>query len=93
MKGRASRPMMDQVEIELLGAVAGTNPATGEGNANIARNTVCQACHDDEFDEVACRGEDGEEWKQHLSEGRVAQTVWEAVSVAASGTNHTTCGW
>jgi hypothetical protein len=90
MEGRASRPMMNQVEIELLGAVAGTNPATGEGDANIARTTVCRACHDDEFNEVSCSGSDGREWKRHLSEGRVAQTVWEAVSIARTGT---TCGW
>jgi len=90
MRGRASRLMMNQVEIELLGAVAGTNPATGEGDATIARSTVCRACHDDEFSEVSCRGEDGREWKRHLTEGRVAQTVWEAVARARTGT---TCGW
>ena len=90
MRGRASRPMMNQVEIELLGAVAGTNPATGEGDATLARNSVCRACHGDEFGEVSCNGEDGREWKRHLSEGRVAQTVWEAVSIARTGT---TCGW
>jgi hypothetical protein len=91
MVGRASRPMMDQVEIELLGAIAGTDPATGEGDANIARNTVCQACHGDEFREVSCgNGENGREWKRHLSEGRVAETVWEAVSLNRTGS---TCGW
>ena len=90
MEGRASRPMMDQVEIELLGAIAGTNPATGEGDANIARNGVCQACHGDEFREVSCSGEDGREWKRHLSEGRVAETVWVAVSEDRTGG---TCGW
>ncbi len=90
MKGRASRKMMDQVEIELLGAISGTDPATGEGNASIARNTVCRSCHDDEFNEVACGGSDGREWKRHLSEGRVAETVWEAVSINRTGT---TCGW
>ncbi len=89
MRGRASRSMMNQVEIELLGAVAGTDPA-GNGDANIARNTVCRACHGDEFSEVSCNGSDGREWKRHLAEGRVAATVWEAVSMARTGT---TCGW
>ena len=90
MKGRASRPMMDQVEIELRGAIAGTNPVTGEGDANIARNTVCEACHGDEWRSVSCSGSDGREWKRHLSEGRVAETVWEAVSLART---NSTCGW
>jgi hypothetical protein len=90
MRGRASRLMMNQVEIELLGAVAGTNPTTGKGDANIARNTVYRSCHGDEFSEVSCSGEHGREWKQHLAEGRVAETVWEAVSLART---RSTCGW
>jgi hypothetical protein len=89
MKGRASRPMMDQVEIELLGAVAGTNP-DGSLNVSVARNQLCETCHGDEWREVSCRGEDGEKWKEHLAEGRVAQTVWEQVSVLRTGS---TCGW
>jgi hypothetical protein len=86
--------MMDQVEIELLGAIAGTvvNPdGTVEVTEASARNSVCRACHDDEWREVSCSGEDGREWKRHLSEGRVAQVVWEGVSKLRN--NGSTCGW
>jgi hypothetical protein len=90
MKGRASRKMMDQVEMELLGAIAGTNP-DGSLNQSIARNGLCQACHGDEWREVGCRGEDGVKWKEHLSEGRVSPVVWEQVTKLR--TNGSTCGW
>jgi hypothetical protein len=89
MVGRASRPMMDQVEIELLGAIAGTNP-DGSLNVNVARDRLCESCHGDEWDEVSCSGEDGREWKRHLAEGRVSPVVWEQVSVLRTGS---TCGW
>jgi hypothetical protein len=89
MRGRASRKMMDQVEIELLGAIAGTNP-DGSLNVGRARDRLCESCHGDEWREVSCNGEDGREWKQHLSEGRVSPVVWEQVSVLRTGS---TCGW
>ncbi|MCU7867727.1 MAG: hypothetical protein KZQ98_04205 [Candidatus Thiodiazotropha sp. (ex Lucinoma borealis)] len=81
MKGRVSRKTMDQVEILTMGAVSGTDDP---------RNSVCQGCHDDEWQEVACSGGDSEEWKLHLAEGRVAESVWEDVSREVTGT---TCGW
>ncbi|MCU7856601.1 MAG: hypothetical protein KZQ79_13075, partial [Candidatus Thiodiazotropha sp. (ex Lucinoma borealis)] len=80
-KGRVSRKTMDQVEILTMGAVSGTDDP---------RNSVCQGCHDDEWQEVACSGGDSEEWKLHLAEGRVAESVWEDVSREVTGT---TCGW
>ncbi len=89
MRGRASRKMMDQVEIELLGAIAGTNP-NGTLNQTAARGQLCQSCHGDEWSEVSCSGGDGTQWKRHLSEGRVSPVVWEQVSVARTGG---TCGW
>ena len=52
--------------------------------------TVCRGCHGDESDEVQCSGSDGRRWKQHLTEGRVAESTWETVSVAQTGS---TCGW
>jgi hypothetical protein len=72
---------MDQVEILISGDVFGTTDP---------RNTVCQGCHDDEWQEVACNGEDGREWKLHLAEGRVSESVWENVSQDRTGS---TCGW
>jgi len=89
MKGRASRVMMDQVEIELLGAIAGTNP-DGTLNVNVARNQLCESCHGDEWRKVSCNGEDGRDWKEHLSEGRVSPVVWEQVSQLRT---NSTCGW
>ena len=90
MKGRASRKMMDQVELEVLGAIAGTNP-DGSLNASVARNQLCQSCHGDEWGEVSCNGEDGLNWKEHLSEGRVSPVVWEEVTKLR--TSGSTCGW
>jgi hypothetical protein len=82
--------MMDQAELELLGAIAGTNP-DGTVNVNLARNRLCQSCHGDEWREVSCNnGENGREWKRHLSEGRVSPVVWEGISLERTGT---TCGW
>ena len=52
MRGRASRKMMDQVEIELLGAIAGTNP-DGSLNVGRARDRLCESCHGDEWREVS----------------------------------------
>ncbi len=81
MLGRVSRKTMDQVEILISGAVFGsTSP----------QDTVCTGCHGDEWEKVACSGDDGVQWKLHLSEGRVAESVWERVSRDTTGT---TCGW
>jgi hypothetical protein len=81
MKGRVSRKTMDQVELLIAGEVFGTTDP---------RDSVCQGCHDDEWQSVACNGSDGREWKLHLSEGRVAESVWEDVSLQLTGS---TCGW
>jgi hypothetical protein len=81
MKGRVSRKTMDQVEVLVAGEVFGTTDP---------RDSVCQGCHDDEWRSVACNGSDGREWKLHLSEGRVAESVWEDVSLQLTGS---TCGW
>jgi hypothetical protein len=76
--GRVSRAVMDKVEIEKTGAVFGTtNP----------RTTVCTGCHGDNWNQVSCSNT---KWKQHLGQGRVAASVWEAVSLTRTGT---TCGW
>ena len=72
------RGMMDKAEIEVSGAVfSSTDGSDG----------VCLGCHGDESDEVSCGDT---EWKQHLTEGRVAESTWETVSVAQTGS---TCGW
>ncbi|MEN8207559.1 MAG: hypothetical protein ABFS24_16375, partial [Pseudomonadota bacterium] len=83
-KGRVSRNTMDRVEIDEIGHVAG-DPAHED-----PLNTVCRGCHGDESNDVQCSGSDGREWKQHLTEGRVAESVWEYVSNALAGS---TCGW
>ena len=75
---RVTRKIMDQTEVALLGAVSGSvNPL----------NTVCQGCHNDKSDKVECSDH---EWREHLARGRVAESVWENVSVSLTGT---TCGW
>jgi hypothetical protein len=80
-KGRTSRQTMDTVEILQQGFVSG-DPAVQN-----PLDTVCQGCHGDESDEVACNDED---WKEHLIEGRVADKVWAYVSESLTGSS---CGW
>ncbi len=70
--------MMDKAETELYGAVF----SSADGS-----DGVCLGCHGDESDEVSCGDT---EWKLHLTEGRVAESTWETVSVAQTGS---TCGW
>jgi hypothetical protein len=78
MRGRTSRQTMDKVE-----ALEGVG-----GSTNNALNTLCESCHGDERDEVSCNDR---EWKEHLTEGRVSEAVWEDVSRALTGGS--TCGW
>jgi|GEM_PF-401308 len=81
MRHRVSRSTMDKVEVLQLGQVSGaTSPAA----------TVCRGCHGSETDEVRCSGEESGQWKRHLTEGRVSESVWEAVSRTYAGS---TCGY
>ena len=80
-KGRVSRNLMDRVEIQQVGFVAG-DPAFEN-----PLQTVCLGCHKDKNDKVDC---DEKTWKEHLAEGRVSHKVWEYVSVNLAGS---TCGW
>ncbi|MEK6776052.1 MAG: hypothetical protein AABY87_04095 [bacterium] len=78
MDGRVSREQMDKVETKKYGAVCGsTNPQT----------TVCTKCHGSEWSEVSCSEN---EWLNHLVQGRVSESVWEAVSTTRTGG---TCGY
>jgi hypothetical protein len=84
MRGNASRQMMDKAETEVLGDVIG---ATDPGG------TACAGCHAS-FNPGSCSAG----WKQHLTQGRVAESVWLAVTDAALGTPDPndppeTCGW
>jgi hypothetical protein len=80
------RSMMDKAETELYGAVfSSTDGSDG----------ACQGCHGDESGNVNCGST---EWKQHLTEGRVAQSTWEHVTDTLLGdgdpnTPPETCGW
>ena len=84
MEGRVSRNTMDQAELLEFNHVAG-DPAVED-----PLTTVCRQCHGDESDEVQCSGGDSREWKEHLTEGRVSEGVWEYVSTSLTGS---TCGW
>jgi antirestriction protein len=84
MDGRASRELMDKAQIEKLGHVYG-DPAYQN-----TRTTVCQGCHGDEWSSVSCSGENATEWRQHLTQGRVSQSIWEYVTQQRTGG---TCGW
>ena len=84
MDGRTSREMMDKAQIEKLGHVYG-DPAYQN-----TRTTVCEGCHGDEWSSVSCSGENATEWRQHLTQGRVSQSIWEYVTKQRTGG---TCGW
>lgn len=75
--GFTSRLMMDKAETLVLGSVYGSTDGS---------DGVCQGCHEDESDEVSCNSE----WLEHLAQGRVAEPVWEHVSLIRTGTR---CGW
>jgi hypothetical protein len=75
--GRTSRQMMDKAEMAQLGHVLGAAPGT-------ERNQLCTSCHGQRT--VSCT--DG--WRRHLTQGRVAESVWEDVSRNATGS---LCGW
>jgi len=82
MKGRTSRLMMDKAEISRHGHVLGAEPGR-------ERRDLCSECHDDEengLGDVECDSE----WREHLSQGRVSESVWEEVSLDETGTR---CGW
>ena len=78
--GRTSRLMMDNAEMLVNGGpFTTTNGSDG----------VCIGCHVDQTaggTSLACNVG----WKQHLTQGRVAESVWEKVSLAITGTR---CGW
>jgi len=77
------RSMMDKAETELYGAVFGTTDGS---------DGACQGCHGDEVEDPDNGVSNcSDEWKRHLTEGRVAQSTWEtATSVQTAGG---TCGW
>jgi hypothetical protein len=82
--------MMDKAEKLVNGNV--TQPADG----------LCTACHqviDDITNSLdhtgvlpveGCDLDNEPDWYQHLTQGRVAEAVWEDVSLAETGT---LCGW
>ncbi|MEN8800585.1 MAG: hypothetical protein ABF297_01295, partial [Thiogranum sp.] len=85
MEGRVTRTLMDKTEIEANGSVFTTTNGI---------NGVCTGCHGNKSGDVSCNNR---EWKEHLTEGRVAQSVWEQVTaLLAAGqpaADGTLCGW
>jgi len=79
--GRTSRLMMDKAEIAQLGHVLGTT--------STERTQLCSECHSQQLANVSCNSE----WRQHLTRGRVSESVWEDISLNAAGTQGTLCGW
>ena len=83
-QGWTSRQMVDKAEMLVNGAVTG------------AAEGACTACHEGNADHTAeltaegCDLDNEPTWIQHLTQGRVAESVWEEVSMAETGTR---CGW
>jgi hypothetical protein len=75
---------MDKAELLVNHAV--TEPADG----------LCIACHEANADHTpvlaaeGCDLDNEPDWMQHLTQGRVAESVWEDVSLDETGTR---CGW
>jgi hypothetical protein len=75
--GWTSRQMMDKAETLVFGNVYGSTDGS---------DGVCLGCHVDNSAAVACNAG----WREHLTLGRVAESVWEQVSISRTGG---TCGW
>ena len=86
-RNRASRTAMDKVELEIQGYLSGDLSDPDNINQIAPEDGVCQQCHRDRTNKLTCASS---RWKDHLLEGRVAESVWEDVS-----NNHlgSTCGW
>ena len=83
--GLASRQMMDKAEILVQGHVTG-----GPGSKGNELGKLCgSSCHKgSKFVKNAKCG--NHEWMKHLTDGRVAESVFEEVSKDKNGS---TCGW
>jgi hypothetical protein len=77
--GRTSRLMMDNAEMLVNNGAVFDSTDGSDG--------VCLGCHADESTNVACSNQ---KWMQHLTKGRVSESVWETVSEAQTGS---LCGW
>jgi mono/diheme cytochrome c family protein len=75
--GLTSRQMMDKAETLVNGSVYGSTDGS---------DGVCLGCHVNRSTDVACNAG----WREHLTQGRVAESVWEQVSITRTGG---TCGW
>jgi hypothetical protein len=79
---RTSRLMMDKAEVAQLTHVLGASAGT-------ERNQLCSTCHAggaNLLGTVNCSAT----WKQHLTKGMVAESVWEDVSLDETSSR---CGW
>jgi mono/diheme cytochrome c family protein len=89
MEGWTSREMMDKAEILVSGRVTGLITANKDKKELKA---LCSDCHEgnkkqsNKLGSVTCNNE----WREHLAQGRVAEAVWEKVSMDETGTS---CGW
>jgi hypothetical protein len=99
--GRIGRETQDKAEINFLGHVAGDPDPDGipdsgdERTAQDIANTVCSSCHSLQggpsgafLNLATCNNTT---WMQHLSQGRIAEKVWEFIS--ESQNSGSTCGW
>ncbi len=91
--GRIGRDIQDKAEIAAFGHVAGGSHVDADDLAGLS-STVCTACHSlqggPSGDFVNLANCDNTTWKSHNIDGRLAEKVWEYVSVKQNGS---TCGW
>ena len=84
--GLVSRQMMDKAEMLVLGRVTG-----GEGSKPKELSVLCSSCHEFKGNAMKKATCDNMTWKKHLPRGRVAESVWEQVSMDQN--RGSTCGW
>ena len=91
--GRIGRDIQDKAEIAAFGHVAGGSHVDADDLTGLA-DTVCTGCHSQSGGPtgafVGLATCDNTTWKSHNIDGRLAEKVWEYVSVKQNGS---TCGW
>jgi len=92
-QGVTSRLMMDKAEVAHLGYVLGDKhfaDGTARDSAEVTaeREQLCSTCHSGANAPYTVTCSEG--WKQHLTKGMVAESVWEDVSEDKTSS---LCGW
>jgi hypothetical protein len=87
MVNRVSRVAMDTAERAVNNGNVFGEQGDGELDSD-QLDDLCTSCHDDGKENELGKQKCNEEWREHLIQGRVSQSVWEKLSESIGG-----CGW